>query len=262
MFGPSGVPLQYLYGENTSSSIAYFDGTRQSIYTFALGTDSNLYANYGDGTNWSWLSLGPGFGLGLGGGVPGDVVYQPNSVTYLNVTQKGNNPPTESIYVFIVGDDNNYYACYSPAGGSDWQWIGLGPDPHLYGKIGWPGQWTATLLVSNELNGGVFSENIFVFTPIFPESGATSTLWIALNSSASLGPSAAWQWQDFGTPAEESPVRPVGGVIGAAASTEVEGGLGDVQMFVFIIDLYFHYWTIRWNGSEWKWFDQEQPSGV
>jgi hypothetical protein len=54
---PPTPPGKGLSWNGPQGSIAYFDYTRQSIYYFAVGTDQNLYANYGDGSTWNWLKL-------------------------------------------------------------------------------------------------------------------------------------------------------------------------------------------------------------
>jgi hypothetical protein len=121
-----------LWPNGPQSSISYFDYTSQRIYYFAVGTDKNLYANYGDGTTWSWLNLGQPRGASV---APwGGLSYGMSSLTYLSHVAKsgglgGQISADEEIWVFVIGGSGDLanqsyqlYACYSPANGADWQW--------------------------------------------------------------------------------------------------------------------------------------------
>ena len=101
-----GAPSTSTLAPGQPSVLAYFDGTRQSIYAFAVGNDNNLYANHGDGSVWKWQNLGqpPSAGVANVGN------FRPTALTI---------PPdaAKEIYVFVIGTDGNLYAAYSPAGG-------------------------------------------------------------------------------------------------------------------------------------------------
>jgi hypothetical protein len=250
---PPGTELSW---NGPQSSISYFDYTNQRIYYFAVGIDKNLYANYGDGTTWSWLNLGqpPGTSVAPWGAVSSGM----SSLTYLSHVAKsgglgGQISANEEIWVFVIGgsgdllNQSSYqlYACYSPANGAGWRWETLGSPS----GNGLPYIHTA-LLVSNESNAGNFTENVFLFA-----TGADLNAYADFTPDASLGSAAGWTWQPLGLP----PNTPFVIFRAAVASTEVEASLASVQMFVFGQDEEGDIRTLRWDGSAWTWYDQQGP---
>jgi hypothetical protein len=194
-----------------------------------------------------------------------DLAWGLNSVAYLwDVTKaSGELSAKEAIWVLVVGFTGSFgnrhyqlYACYSPAGGTGWQWETLGSPGGLNA-----GLCPNALLVTNEYMaeirkfghtfslGPAFAQNVFVFTP-----GSDLNLYADFTPDASLGLSASWTWQAL-------PPFVAGGGIFWGASTEIEASLASVQMFVFAEDIRgegdIH--TCRWDGSAWTWYDQQGP---
>jgi hypothetical protein len=226
-----GAPPTTKLAEGQPSVLAYFDGTHQSIYAFAVGNDHNLYANFGDGSVWAWQNLGKP--------LPGvSFLFPPSALTI---------PPdaAKEIYVFVMGIDNNLYAAFSPAGGSGWIWENRGAPTAIIQNF-----FPNALRVGIESKSAVFTWPVFVFA-------VTQNFTLAMDSSAdaSLGPSAVWNWQDMGQPTG----RGMFFFSGAVASTEVEPSLADVQIYAFALDIDNDVHTLRWNGSTWTWFDQSGP---
>jgi hypothetical protein len=248
---PPGTGLSW---NGPQSSIAYFDYTRQSIYYFAVGGDDNLYANYGDGNTWNWLKLQQPLGIALA--QQGATASGLNTVTFLtNVTKAGGKfSSKEAIWVFVLGlignFENQQYqlcACYSPAGGTGWQWETLGSPPGTGFNAG---LCPNALGVPNESNAGIFTQNVFLFA-----GGSDLNIYAAFTPDASLGSGAVWTWQPRGLPPNTEFVI----LNGAVASSEVETSLANVQMFVFGTDNNGDVHTCRWDGLAWTWHDQLGP---
>jgi hypothetical protein len=232
-----GAPPGATLAGGQPSTLAYFDGTVQGIYTFAIGNDTNLYVLFGDGNTWTWLNLGHP----PSGGVS-NVFRRPTSLTV---------PPdaAKSIFVFVIGVDGHLWVNYSPSGGTGWSWQDLGTPPTTGIYTFFPN----ALRVGTESKAGVFNWNLFVFAV-----GNDGNLWMNSTAHAELGLSAAWTWQSLGTPLPPPP-RTVGGLDGAVASTETEATLASVQMYVFVNDEFTDTNTSRWDGSAWTWHDQKSP---
>ena len=78
-----------------TGSIPYFDGTRQSLYAFAVGSDNHLYANSGDLTTWGWQDLGrPSASVSVQS-------FPSETVTFLYDVTK--TTTKEAIFVFVFG---------------------------------------------------------------------------------------------------------------------------------------------------------------
>ncbi len=242
---PQGTTL----AAGTSTSIAFFDYTRQSVYTFAAGQDNNLYAHYGDGNQWHWQPLGQPTTTGVAntGG------YVPGAVTFLtDVTKAGNViSSNEAIIVFVLGEDGQLYACYSPAAGTDWQWKYLGEPYHVP-----PPQSSIqsffgnALLVATESNAGIFTWPIFVGAV-----GYDFKLYMDFTTDASEGTSAVWEWQPRGSPTGVV----LTSIIGAVCFFVAAGSWTDSQIFIFVNDDGNDVHTCRWDGSQWTWHDQQGP---
>ena len=238
-----GAPTGATLAVGRPSTLAYFDGTVQRIYTFAIGNDNNLYVLYGDGSTWTWLNLGHP----PSGGVSNDL-RDPTSVTV---------PPAESIFVFVIGIDGHLWVNYSrvalgpqaslKAHGTGWSWKDLGTPPTTGIYTFFPN----ALLVGNESKEAVFNWNLFVFVV-----GYDNSLWMISTPNAELGLSAAWTWQPLGAP-PYPPSRTVAHLNGAVASTETEATLASVQMYVFVLDSLIAIDTCRWDGSAWTWHEQK-----
>jgi len=248
-----GAPTGATLAVGRPSTLAYFDGTVQRIYTFAIGNDNNLYVLYGDGSTWTWLNLGHP----PSGGVSNDL-RDPTSVTV---------PPAESIFVFVIGIDGHLWVNYSgplasprspvtlpgPSFGTGWSWKDLGTPPTTGIYTFFPN----ALLVGNESKAAVFNWNLFVFVV-----GNDGSLWMNSTPHAELGLSAAWTWQPLGTP-PSPPSRTVAHLNGAVASTETEATLASVQMYVFVLDSLLGTDTCRWHhtlllpAGAWTWHEQK-----
>ena len=232
-----GKPASASLLPGRTGSIPYFDGSRQSLYAFAVGSDNHLYANSGDLTTWGWQDLGqPSASVS----VPS---VAPETVTFLYDVSKKTSP--EAIYVFVLGSDNHLYACYSLGGGAGWTWEARGTPASPIQTF-----FTNALLVSNESAAAIFTENVFVFAV-----GDDGNLYADFTADASRGSTAIWGWQNLGAPPEASLVL----TNGAAASSEVEPSLSDVQMFAFASDTSTDVHSLRWDGTKWTWYDQLGP---
>jgi hypothetical protein len=112
-------------------SVSFFDYTRQSLFTFAVGSDGHLWAHSGDGAIWTWEDLGtpPGTSVATEANIP-------QAVTYLTNIKKGK-PLTseEAIWVFVLGTDNHLHACYSPGWGLGWNWEDRGTPAASIGAL-------------------------------------------------------------------------------------------------------------------------------
>ena len=230
-----GAPPGATLAPGQPSTLAYFDGTVQRIYTFAIGNDNNLYVLFGDGSTWTWLNLGHP----PSGGVSNISNFRPTSLTV---------PPdaAKSIFAFVIGIDGHLWVNYSPSGGTGWSWEDLGKPPTTGIQTFFPN----ALRVGNESKTAVFNWNLFVFVV-----GNDFSLWMDSTPHAELGLTAVWTWQARGTP----PSTILTGLNGAVASTEVEATLASVQMYVFVTDDTGDVRTSRWNGSAWTWHDQLGP---
>jgi hypothetical protein len=231
-----GTPPTTMLAAGQASSLAYFDGTRQAIYAFAVGNDNNLYTNFGDGVTWNWLNLGkPSASVG----VTNVSSFRPTSLTV---------PPdaAKAIWVFVIGNDGHLYASFSPSGGTGWVWIDRGVPPTAAIQNFFPN----ALRVGNESKTAVFNWNLFVFA-----LGTDFSLWVDSTPDATPGTAAVWQWNSRGAP----PATVLIGFNGAVASTEVEATLASVQMFVFISDDSGDLHLNQWDGSKWTWHDQLGP---
>lgn len=231
---PSGTKL----APGQPSVLAYFDGTHQRIYAFAVGDDNNLYANSGDGSSWGWQIVGkpPTTGVTM---VPN---FRPTSLTI---------PPdaAKEIYVFVIGEDGNQYAVYSPSDGTGWMWKPLGAPP---GKV--PIQTFLPNALRAETESEVKSTVVFKYPVYTFVVGNDFNLYIDFSPDASLGLSSTWSWQPEGNPGTG-----LTSLNGAVSSSEVESSVADEQFYVFVTDIDNDVHTLRWNGSSWTWHDQLGP---
>ena len=164
-------------------SLISMDRFKEFMLLLSVKMTENLYANFGDGNTWQWLNLGQP------PSTPVSIVsnFRPISLTV---------PPdaAKSIFVFVVGNDGHVYACYSPSGGTGWQWVDLGlppvtgPQPILSFSPN-------ALRIGNESKTAVFNWNVSVFAV-----SGDSALWADSTPDASLGSTAVWTWQPRGAP--------------------------------------------------------------
>jgi hypothetical protein len=231
-----GTPPTTQLAPGEASTLAYFDGTNEAIYAFAVGNDSQLYTNFGDGTTWNWLGLGqPSPSVG----VTTVSNYRPTSLTV---------PPdaAKAIWVFVIGTDGHLYASFSPSGGTGWVWLDRGVPPGTSIQNFLPN----ALRVGNESKSAVFNWNLFVFA-----MGADFQLHVDSTPDATPGTGAVWTWDSRGAPSGTV----LNGLNGAVASTEVEATLASVQMFVFVSDDNGSLYLNEWDGSKWTWHNQLGP---
>jgi hypothetical protein len=228
------------------SSLDYFDGTVQRLYTVLIanvpgaqvprGSKSVLYANVWDGTTRQWINLGN----------PGSSPDVDNTPVYLGALFV----PLASIFTFVVWGDGHLWSCQSPSGGTGWQWQDHGLPPDATSNTN---SINNVLLVGTESKPAGFKWNLFVPAVGVLPGGATE---VCLTLNVSPSSTGVWEWQTL-DPAQG---YSAGGILGSAASSETEASLANVQMYIFVTaqdtdELY----TVRWDGTQWTWHDQGSP---
>jgi hypothetical protein len=222
------------------SSLDYFDGTVQRLYTFLIakvpdaqvpgGSKSVLYANVWDGTTRQWINLeNPGSPAAPALVYLGAVFVPPASFV----------PPLASIFIFVLWGDGHLWSCQIPSGGTGWQWQDHGLPPSNTDSI------NNVLLVGTESKPPGFKWNVFV------AAVGASEVWLTLNVYPTTG---VWEWQTLpqGYPALS--------ILGSAASSEAEASLANVQMYIFVTALETdELYMVRWDGTQWTWHDQGYP---
>ena len=258
-----GRPAQATSINDEVSTITYNDGVRK-IYTFATGTDGNLYTNYWNGA-WHWANMGkPGVDLA--------------SVSAITFSRNG----LQQIYVFAAGTDSNLYVNYW--NGASWSWLSLGhPAADMVGnpiamtyfdgtaqqiRVVCSGNFTGLYLLSMQGNsaswrslgnGGTSSPVAqtavtymyggIPYFDVFASEDVTSAdifrdAWHGNTGSA---------WKDQGHPSG------LGGITQMSAVT-YPAAVGAPYLYDFTVsqdtnDLYVNYG----RGTTWHWADQSNP---
>jgi hypothetical protein len=237
---PTGTKLA-AGADNSShaSSIADLDESGDKLYTFAIGDDQNLYANFGDGSTWQWLPLG----RPPSGGLSKISNFWPAAVSAASLTGPGT-----MIFVFVVGLDGHLWAAHRPPGGTGWLWEDRGTPPT--GSIG---QFRSNALLADEQYGtkrgpGV-RWNLYVFAL---DANIPSPLLTDFTPDAET---ASWNWQPSSAPTGAV----LTGFVGAVASPDRALSDTSLPIYVFVLDIQNDVHLRKWDGAQWTWLDQNGP---
>ena len=259
-----GQPAQATDVNRGVSTITYNDGVRK-IYTFASGTDGNLYTNYWNGSGWHWANMGN----------PGVTIYSVSAITF-----RSNG--VQQIYVFAGGSDYSLYA--EVWNGSSWAWRSLGHpavenvlDPiamtYFDGKaqqirVACSGTFFGLYLLSMQGNSASSSWRTLGNGDTFGQTAVAYTYggihyFDVFASDTSINPTGdiyrdAWHGYSGSTWTDQSHPSGLGGIIGMSAVTYPTSGAPYIYNFTtsqYTNDLYVDYGT----GTFWQWADQGNP---
>jgi hypothetical protein len=241
---PPGTTLAVGEGNSShASSIAYLDGTTDRLFTFAIGDDQNLYANFWDGSTPpstpQWLPLGHP----PSGGLSKVSNFWPAPVTV----------PVDmgSIFVFVVGLDDHLWASHSPSGGTGWVWEDRGTPPT--GSIG---QFRCNVVrFSHEDKSRIINWRLFVFAL---DANIPSPLLEDFTPDA-LSSTPPWNWQPSSAPAGAILTAFVGAVTTPETHVLSDPHTLPSPIYVFLLDDQNDVHVRQFDGAQWMWLDQKGP---
>jgi len=212
-------------------AITYKDGP-QRIYAFVASfpdpdpsnLTGSLYINYWDGFAWHWASQGKPPGTAITRYAP------PSVITYRDGPQR--------IYAFVAGTNGHLYVNYW--NGAQWNWADQGTPPGT--------------TLSLDLAGGAAPSAV-----TFSAAGLQRTYVFVVGNDGHLYVNywngAQWNWADQGTP----PGTTLATFAAPAAVSFLDSGVQRMYVFVRGGDQHLH--INYWDGAQWRWADQGQPSG-
>ncbi|UUU29681.1 hypothetical protein JIX56_07140 [Streptomyces sp. CA-210063] len=217
-----GVPAGRTILEKVGSvTVRDTPGAAQRPYTFVIGDDSKLYANWWDGSQWHWADHGAPSGRWVREGV-GVVVVQDSPTS------------PERPYAFVLTDDFRLWCSWWD--GSTWHWADHGTPP--------------SHTISRPLGVTTVRDTPSSFDrPYAYVITADSHLW------CSWWDGNTWHWADHGTPAGQ----PVKNGVGVITVQDTPNAAQRPYVFVQGYDskLYLNWW----DGGTWHWSAQGTPSG-
>jgi len=229
-----------------ASAIAYLDDSGDKLYTFAIGDDQNLYANFGDGSTWQWLPLG----RPPSGGLSKTSNFWPAAISVTSNSAISISPPSvlNPIFVFVVGLDGHLWVAHRPPRGTDWLWEDRGTPPS--GSI------------------GLFRSNALAALESYAAGKVEATRWnlyaFALDAKIPShlftdflldADTASWNWQ----PSTALTGAVLTNFVGAVTSPNEQFGLTDLPRYVFVLDSDNDVHVRKWDGAQWTWLDLNGP---
>lgn len=219
--------------QNTSvasgpGAITYEEAGINRIYAFVEGNDGYLHVNYWDGSGWQWANQGAPPNATVSNTSPHN--NGPRVISYLDRAK------VQRIYAFVRGANLHLYVNYWD--GSSWRWADQGM-PNTEGTIIGPGVIAPFAGGGIPLIGEASDHLIYVFTH---SRGLAVNYWDG----------SQWRWADQGTPPNTS-VMSGNGVI-----TFQDPESGKLKIYAFVVGYDGHLYVNYWDGSQWRWADQNQ----
>jgi hypothetical protein len=209
---------------SSPSVVTYVAGkpSKRRIYAFGSGQNGHLYADYWNGSAWTWIDLGT---------PPGTVVAQhegaiskapPTAITF----PKGRK---QRVYAFVVGDNHHLYVKYW--NGAKWAWAAQGTPS---GTTVHP---SPTPAVITYVQAG--EQRIYAFVV-----GADHHLHVNYWNGK-------WHWADLGRPSVTTTFWNIAAITFSKARKRL--------IYVFASCTDGHLRMNRWNGTNWTWSDLGTP---
>lgn len=224
MFGTPGV-------------IAYREGTQpRQIHAFVNILNDRLWANYWNGSQWSWTSHGwPGGIIPPSTSPSAEMVGSPGVITY----REGSQPQEIHAFVLgkllgVVGTKINLFVRHKDSAG--WHWGHQGRPPGVSSLHGTPG------VIS--YREGSQSQRIYAFV-----RGSDGKLHLNYRKNSQ------WNWRVQGAP-------PGTAMSGSPGVVTYRDGSQSQRIYSFVNGANGKLYVNYWNGSQWGWRDQGTPPGT
>jgi hypothetical protein len=190
----------------------------QTLYAFVIGADGHLWSNWWNGSSWQWSDEGV---------PPGTAAVEGIGSAALSGTA------TTGIYAFVRGGDGHLWTNWSQGG--SWQWYDLGRPSDAIDVVD-------GIAVTTTVAGPQQCIDISV-------RGGDGHLWVNRLQGTST------QWSDHGQPSNTAFVSTgVGAVAYASAAAQFE--------YTFLRGSDGHLWADWYDGTTWKWGDQGPPQNT